>query len=348
MSIIGIDPRVDPLWLKLLTRFQSSVFHSPAWTRVLNDTYGFEIHAYVMLDSSGEPLAGIPFCHFTDLTGERTVSLPFSDYCDPLVSSHEHWGKLSDKLVSHQSPVLMRCLHNELPLTDHRFTLAKQAKWHCIDLQPDLNTLWGRLHDSSKRAIKKAQRDTVIVQIARTENELRAFFDMHLQIRKRKYRLLAQPYSFFENIWRQFVETENGALMLASYQDKVIGGTFFLQWHDTLYYKFNASLPDYLDHRPNDLLIWEGIQYGKAKGYKSLDFGLSDWDEEGLVRYKRKFASDEKTISFVRYLPDSPAPTLQEKQALTLLPVLTRLFTDGAVADQVTEEAGNCLYRFFA
>jgi lipid II:glycine glycyltransferase (peptidoglycan interpeptide bridge formation enzyme) len=212
-----------------------------------------------------------------------------------------------------------------------------------------LDLLWQGLHDSSKRAIKKAQRDSVVVRIAQSEKELRTFFDMHLRIRKHKYRLLAQPYSFFENIWRHFVETGNGALMLAVHQDTVIGGTFFLEWNDTLYYKFNASLPTHLDHRPNDLLIWEGMQYGKAKGYKFLDVGLSDWDEEGLVRYKRKFATEEKTISFLRHVPTSAyAATPQEQQARALLPLLTQLFTDDSVSDRVTEEAGNALYRFFA
>lgn len=42
--------------------------------------------------------------------------------------------------------------------------------------------------------------------------------------------------------------------------------------------------------------MWQGIQYGKAKGYTHLDFGLSDWDQEGLVRYKRKFATTDLSI----------------------------------------------------
>lgn len=347
MDALCIDPRSNPLWLQLLAQHKSSVFHCPAWSRVLADTYDLDIKAYIACDPMGVPQAGLPFCHLTDITGERIVTLPFSDYCDPLVRSVEEWHTLSDPLVSLGCPLMVRCLHNESPLADERFTLTKQAKWHCIDLQPDLDHLWQGLHDSSKRAIKKAQRETVHVRRAQSEKDLRAFFNMHLSIRKHKYRLLAQPYSFFANIWRHFVEPGNGALMLAVYHDEIIGGTFFLEWGDTLYYKFNASVPIHLDHRPNDLLIWQGIQYGKAKGYVFFDFGLSDWDEEGLVRYKRKFATEEKTISFLRYGP-ARVPTVQEQQARALLPHLTQLFTDASVSDQVTEEAGNLLYRFFA
>jgi hypothetical protein len=169
---------------------------------------------------------------------------------------------------------------------------------------------------------------------------------MHLKIRKYKLGMLAQPFQFFQNIWRHFVDTQHGFLLLATYQDKIVAGDFFLEWKDTLYYKFNASLPSDLSHRPNDLLIWEGIQRGKTRGFACLDFGLSDIDQEGLVRYKRKFGPEEKIISFLRHAPDG-SPTLAEKQTRDLLTQLTHRFTDRMVPDPVTERAGEDLYRLF-
>lgn len=347
MEIARIDPQTNPLWQQLVERSQSSVFHSPAWMRVLAETYGFEVGAYVTLDEAREPRAGIPFCRITDMMGKRIVILPFSDYFDALVSDMDQWHCLAEKLLEEGCPVVVRCLHNDLPLADERFKLVNRAKWHGLDLQPDLDTLWRSLRSSARRAIKKAKRDGVVIRIAKRKDTLRTFFEMHLRIRKYKYRLLAQPYEFFENIWHHFVEAQNGLLMVAMYQDEIIGGVFYLQWKDTLFYKFNASKSDYLPCRPNDLLIWEGIKYAKARGYKYLDFGLSDWDQEGLVRYKRKFATDEKTISFLKYTPDG-APTQHDSQMRRLLPQLTKLFTDETVPDNVTEEAGEVLYRFFA
>jgi CelD/BcsL family acetyltransferase involved in cellulose biosynthesis len=168
---------------------------------------------------------------------------------------------------------------------------------------------------------------------------------MHLKIRKYKLGLLAQPFRFFQNIWRHFVETRHGFLLLAVYQDKLVAGDFFLVWKDTLYYKFNASTPAELCHRPNDLLIWEGIRCGKDRGLAFLDFGLSDCDQEGLVRYKRMFGTEEKTISFLRYAPNAPTPA--EKELQELLAQLTHRFTDQLVPDLVTEKAGEDLYRLF-
>jgi CelD/BcsL family acetyltransferase involved in cellulose biosynthesis len=346
MNIAEIAPQTDPRWQALIDHSESSAFHSPGWMQVLVNTYGFEVRAYVVLDERGEPKAGLPFVRVRDMLGKRIVTLPFSDYCDPLVSHRQEWEYLTNRLLAEECPVIMRCLHNDLPLGDERFVLVKRAKWHGVNLQPELEALWRRLHESSRRAIHKAQRDGITVSIAQEKETLRAFFEMHLRVRKYKYRLLSQPYRFFENIWCHLLEEKKGFLMVASHQEAIIGGILFLEWQDKLYYKFNASVKNDLSHRPNDLLIWEGIKHGKARGCTQLDFGLSDWNQEGLVRYKRKFASEEKVISFLKYAPDTTT-TEEEKQARGLLPQLTELFTDAAVSDEVTERAGDVLYGFF-
>jgi CelD/BcsL family acetyltransferase involved in cellulose biosynthesis len=345
-NVLRVDPRGDPLWQRLVDETPSSIFHSPRWIRVLTDTYGWEASAYVMLDDKGGPRGGIPFCRISDMMGERIVTLPFSDYCDPLVMDVESWDVLVNHLLTEHYPINVRCLHNTLPLADERFSLVKQAKWHGLDLRPDLEKLWEGIHDSAHRAIRKSQREGLVVRFAESEQELRTFFEMHLRVRKYKYGLLAQPYSFFQNIWRHFVETGHGFILLALCEDKIVAGDFFLDWKDTLYYKFNASLPEDLSHRPNDLLIWEAIQEGKKRGLSYLDFGLSDIDQEGLVRYKRKFGTEEKTISFLHHAVNG-GPSPAEKGIRELLGKLTSRFTDHSVPDGITEKAGEDLYRLF-
>ena len=70
------------------------------------------------------------------------------------------------------------------------------------------------------------------------------------------------------------------------------------------------------------------------------------YTSDDLVRYKRKFATEEKTISFLRHDPND-GPTYQEQQLSQLFPQLTDLFTDESVPDTITEKAGKILYRFF-
>jgi CelD/BcsL family acetyltransferase involved in cellulose biosynthesis len=345
-KVVCIDPRTDTLWRKLVERTPSSIFHSPSWLHVLTDTYGWDANAYVIVDDNAEPCAGIPFFRIADMLGQRIVVLPFSDYCDPLVTDTRQWESLVQQFLLEHLPITVRCLHNNLPLADQRFSPAKTAKWHGLDLRPELDDLWHAMHDSTHRAIRKAQREGVHVRVAESEQDLRAFFEMHLKIRKYKYGLLAQPFLFFQNIWRHFMESGHGFLLLAVYGEKILGGDFFVEWKDTLYYKFNASNFDALSHRPNDLLIWEGIQRARGRGLTFLDFGLSDNDQDGLIRYKRKFGTQEKTISFLRYEPNG-GPSAAEKEMRALLGKLTTRFTNQLVPDLVTEQAGEDLYRLF-
>src|SRR5689334_7238522 len=50
VRMVCIDPRVDPLWLRLVQGVPSVVFHSPEWLQVLGDTYQLPIQAHVLVD----------------------------------------------------------------------------------------------------------------------------------------------------------------------------------------------------------------------------------------------------------------------------------------------------------
>jgi CelD/BcsL family acetyltransferase involved in cellulose biosynthesis len=348
MDIKCIDPRTDPLWETLATNHpKAGVFNSPQWMRVLGDTYGFDVKAHVVVNGEGAPLAAVPFVPVDDARGRRIASLPFSDYCDPLVSDEAQWHALIDPILSERQPLTMRCLHNEVPLSDERLPRVNKAKWHGIDLQRDLGEIWDSLHPSARRAYRKAEKSGVTFEAVRDEEGVRAFFNLHLGVRKYKYRLLAQPYAFFFNIWRHLIEPGRGVIMLGYYKGEPVSAIMFLEWKDTLYYKFNASNPDYLNYRPNDLLLWHGIEYGRERGLKHFDFGLSDWDQEGLLRYKRKYATEEKTISFLKHVPEDLPQNRQDMYLREILPRLTDLFTEETVPDDITASAGDVLYRLF-
>jgi hypothetical protein len=133
--------------------------------------------------------------------------------------------------------------------------------------------------------------------------------------------------------------------LLAEFEGNPIAGVFFLEWGDTLYYKFNASLDSRL--YPNDLLAWEGIRLGCRRGLALLDFGLSDLAQPGLIRYKRKYASQECDIAMLRWEPQDHA-NIGAEQANRTLSRITQLLTDPTVPDEITAAASDELYRFFS
>ncbi|MGH3971788.1 MAG: GNAT family N-acetyltransferase, partial [Pseudonocardiaceae bacterium] len=123
-----------------------------------------------------------------------------------------------------------------------------------------------------------------------------------------------------------------------------IAGAVFLTWNGVLYSKFGASRHEHLALRPNDAIFWAGIRWGIERGARLLDWGLSDLDQPGLIAYKRKWATEQRTVVTLR-AGGEQARTGSDAGAM--LAELTRLFTDDSVSDEVTTQAGALLYRYF-
>lgn len=347
MELIKVDPRTDIHWQQLISQQESVVFHSPSWIHAVMKTYGWQPEAYVLLDENRQPLAGVPFCVIEDMRGKRAVCFPFSDACDPIVQTAEQWAMLRGALEQLGVPVVVRCLHNTIPLTGHEHEVGNRAAWHGMDLKRPVDEIWTSLHSSARRAIRKAANDGIVVEVDNSPEAMRTYFDMHLRIRKYKYHLLAQPYALFENILTELIEQDKGFIATAKLDGKIIAANIYLTWQKTLIYKFSASYEQYMNYRPVDAIIWNTVQFGCANGYEYLDFGLSDIDQDGLIGFKRKYATEEKQIQFLRFVPQTHALSAPQQQAGKLLPRLTELFTASEVPDQVTEQAGELLYRFF-
>src|SRR5208282_4744071 len=88
MNIFEIDPLCDSRWITFVEHHPAaSVFHRAEWLRALKCAYGYEPVA-VSSCSPDSPLTNaLVFCRIRSfLTGNRFVSLPFSDHCEPLVN----------------------------------------------------------------------------------------------------------------------------------------------------------------------------------------------------------------------------------------------------------------------
>ena len=151
--------------------------------------------------------------------------------------------------------------------------------------------------------MRAATRHGVTVRFGSGLDDARAYHDLHRRTRKRKHRLLAQPVSFFENIWKQFSPDDSIVVGFAEHEGDVIAASFYLVWNDVWYYKFGASIFERSVVRPNEILAWESIRNGRDRGCRSYDWGVSDLDQPGLVAYKRKLATEERRVSVLRHTP---------------------------------------------
>lgn len=340
-----VDPISSPEWHALVETHSSSLFHSPVWMRVINETYGTNMSAAI-IERDGSPVAGVAWSESNDILGRKRITLPYSDFCDVLGDEEGDRLALAQFVIADDHPWMVRTFDGNLPGLKPNDEALRHFKWHGLDVTPDEDSILSAMTSNSRRGIRKAERLGVEMRVAESKEHLREWFLLHLRLRKYKHHLLAQPYSFFERIWDQLIDQDNGFLMLAYHDDKLLGGTLYLTWGDTCYYKYNASDHGSLNLRPNNLITWAGVQEAKRRGLKTLDFGRSSASQHGLIDYKAGFGAKERDIYAHQHLADGVVEENCEESEDTLSK-LTGLFISPDVSDEITEKAGALLYRFF-
>ena len=339
-----VDPCSDPLWQELASTGGGSLFTSPPWIGAVSDTYGFTPAARVLLDDDGRPRAGAAWTDVDDLRGRRRIALPFCDRADPIVPDLAAWEAVATDALAGDLPFTVRCLDTSPVLGDPRLGRTGEAAWHATPLTEPLDDLLAAFRPQVRRNLGTAKRAGVTVVLSSELEAVRTFHRLHVELRKHKYRMLAQPRDFFDRIWKAFAPADGIRTALAVVAGRPVAGALYLVWQDTVYYKFGASRAQDLHLRPNDAIHWELIQWAHDRGLRALDWGLSDLDQPGLCRYKRKWASVERRI---HTLNAGGPPVGRRADVEQTLSTMTALFTDPSVPDSVTERAGAALYRFF-
>lgn len=340
--IHAVDPRDDAAWHALATGPHGSLFTSPPWIQALSEGYGFTPEARIAVDDAGRATDGVAWVAVRDLRGERVVSLPFSDRAEPLTGDPATWRLLTEDARAGGVPFAVRCLDGAAPARDPDLRPAGEVAWHGTSLAGSAEELFGRLAPTVRRNLRAGERRGVRVEARTDLAAVRELHRLHVRLRKRKYRLLAQPLGFFERIWDAFAPSGGAVTFLATVDGEPVAGALTLVWGDTLYYKFGASAPERLAHRPNEAIHWAALRWAMARGLRRFDWGVSDLDQPGLVGYKRRWASEERRVVTLR---SGAAPGADEAGAV--LGNLTRLLTDPSVPDAITTDAGATLYRYF-
>jgi CelD/BcsL family acetyltransferase involved in cellulose biosynthesis len=305
-SVQVIDPRHSPAWDEFVAQQEEgTVFHGAAWARVLLETYNYQPRYYVLADASGGILAGVPLMLVKSmLTGRRLVGLPFSDLCPPLVRDGCDASPLLEAIQrdaqgDRLSYVEMRG-PSPLPLLQRGFQEASCFTRHVIALDKSLEELEAGFHSSARRGMKKAVREGVSVHSATSPEALRRFYRLYVTTR-RKHGVVPAPYRFFEKIQVHLLAAGSGCLLLAEWQDRLIAADLLLWDGRRLFYKFNVSDPQFLEQRPNNLLMWEAIRLGRELGCSAFDLGRSEADNEGLHRFKSLWASEASPLPYYYY-----------------------------------------------
>ena len=144
---------------------------------------------------------------------------------------------------------------------------------------------------SARKSQRAATKAGLVVEERTDLAAVEEFFRLHVGVRKGKYRMLAQPFAFFDAIWRRFIQPGDGVVLLARQNDALGAAHLHVRDGDTLYYKFSASDPEMLSLHVNDFLIRAAVLYASRSRLSAIDLGVSDLNQPGLISFKEKYST---------------------------------------------------------
>jgi hypothetical protein len=343
--VYKLDPLTDIRWPELLARHpQASAFHSPEWLRALKDTYGYKPVVFTTT-AEGKLQNGVVFCEVRSwLTGNRLVSLPFSDHCQPLTNRDDLLTILRS-LNGHRKEAkckyieLRPALAVDLP-EQSGFNVTESFSLHMIDLRPQLEQIYRGFHDSCiRRKIKRAEREGLTLEAGNTSDLLGKF--RHLQLlTRRRHKLPPQPATWFDNLAHSLGEKLK--IYVLSKDGIPAASILTISYRNVLMYKYGCSDAQFHNLGGMPLLFWKAIQEGKSAGAEFFDLGRSSAEDPGLLAFKGHLGG---AASRVNYFRDTPAIRRTEESEPRVH------WTRGALArlpEPLLVGVGNLLYRHFA
>jgi len=302
MALQILNPLEIPDWDKILrTHPGYSFFHSSVWARVLSESYGYTPLYFAVLEN-GRLEALIPMMEVNSfLTGKRGVSLPFTDYCEPIVAE----GVSFKDLLAHILDYGKEQGWKRIELRGGQDLLPKDATsetyfGHTLDLTGGEERMFSNLRDSTRRNIKRATSKGVSAGISSDWDAVKEFYRLNCMTRK-QHGLPPQPLYFFRKLYDHIISKSLGFVILASHNGRNVAGAVFFHYGDNVIYKYGASDRKYQELRANNLVMWGAIKFFAHKGLKSFCFGRTEPENVGLQQFKSGWGPEEHQIHYFKY-----------------------------------------------
>jgi hypothetical protein len=222
---VSVLELTDPRWGDFVARHPgATAFHHPDWARVVADCYGFRAFALASRDATGAVRAGLPVVevrHFR--RGPKWVSLPYTDYCPPLVSCRQEEDQLAFALQRASCAAGVRRVEIRAPLAGSAAS-GSTALRHVLVLDRSPAEVYAGFHRSQvQRNIRRAEREGLTVrQATRPPDLVDTFYQLHVRTRRRQG-VPVQPRRFFHLLWENTISTGLGSVLIVEAADRSCG-----------------------------------------------------------------------------------------------------------------------------
>ncbi|MGA1825066.1 MAG: lipid II:glycine glycyltransferase FemX [bacterium] len=321
-------------------------FHIAGWIRTIQETYSFKPLLFVSKNRSGE-ICGVFPCFYVKsvLTGTRIISLPFSDYCGPLFYDKSLEREVLLEIIKKNAHQIKYMEIRGPVEQDSCFICHNYYKRTILNLNSDFlkkkKTLKRR---TIQYSIRKAKRNGVVIREENTLRGIEEFYRLNILTRK-KHGIPHQPMKFFKKMFNHMISQGYGFILLAIYDSKVVAATIFFTFKKSVYYKYNASDPQYLYAvTPNHLLIWKAFEKAFHAGYRFFAFGRTSPENAGLMRYKEMWGGESFDLPYF-YYPKIKGIKVKNESGL-YYNMLTNIWQ--SLPNSISAKLGPVIYKYMA
>jgi len=302
MNFKIINPLEYPEWDQVLLRTEgSSFFHTSIWARVLHESYSYTPLYFTVIEN-GRFSVLVPMMEIKSfLTGTRGVSLPFTDACPMIIQERKQFREIIDHIIEYGKSCKWKHIEWRAGETFSQDVASSCYFYtHSLDLTHDEKEFLTGFRSSTKRNIKKAEKEGVHTEVCYSSEAVREFYRLNCLTRK-DHGLPPQPYFFFKKIHEHIISKKKGFVMLASHHGRNIASAVYFHFGDKAIYKYGASNRKYQHLRANNLVMWEAVRWFGKNRFKEFSFGRTEPENEGLLQFKRGWGTEEKTMNYHKY-----------------------------------------------
>lgn len=166
-----------------------------------------------------------------------------------------------------------------------------------LNISDDLELVMGQLNQKGRHAIKRAERDGVIIQpVPSNDTNCRKMFNLLATTAKGSFRI--RSYDYYKMFWQRYSNAAFGQLFFAYVNGKIVAGAYVIVFGKKSTYKDGASVREHTVYGASHLLQWHAIEWAKSKGATIYDFcGTPPSDQiknpdhphYGIGRFKTSF-----------------------------------------------------------
>ena len=346
-TIVINDSSYDAWDAFVSTHPDGTIYHTSSWKRILQNTFRHIEPCFTAIEENGVIVAGMPFYVVrSKILGNSIISIPFANISNPLVSTPGQFDALFDTVRKYADEnrlkkIIMHSVGAE-PYWQNADILSHITdKHHFIPVSEEPAKLLKRFHRGSVRQhIRKIDSSGVVLEDADDISSVDIFFSIFVQARKTKG-LPPIPRQFFLSMWEELKPKNRYHVYLVKYENTYVGAGIVLTSKDMVHLDFIADCNDYRFCRTSHVIYWEAINLAYREQLSGVSLGRTSVVNQGLLDFKRKWASHE-TDMLTHIYPKQYTGPIQKDQSLKYK-MLTAVSKH--LPDSVLIELGKVVYN---